>query len=212
MIRIAALAFAALVALPAAARDERHPAPPPAAHRPAPPAAFDARYRHDHYYPVPGYVAPALPSGSVSIVFGSSHFYFHSGVWYSPVGSRFRVVLPPVGVVVPLLPPSYVTLWIGGAPYYYANGIYYAPAPAGYAVVAPPPGAEVATPVPPAPPPKALPEPIVYPRNGQNAAQTEIDRRECNRWATGQPGAVADASIYQRALSACLDGRGYTVR
>ena len=32
------------------------------------------------------------------------------------------------------------------------------------------------------------PDPIYYPKNGQSAATTESDRRECNRWATTQPG------------------------
>ena len=55
-------------------------------------------------------------------------------------------------------------------------------------------------------------EPIFYPRNGQSAEQTEADRRDCNRWATTQRGAMADAGIFQRATFACMDGRGYTVR
>ena len=56
------------------------------------------------------------------------------------------------------------------------------------------------------------PDPIIYPRNGQSAAQTEADRQECNRWATTQPSAVADASVFQRAVEACMDGRGYTMK
>ena len=64
----------------------------------------------------------------------------------------------------------------------------------------------------PVPQASAPPEPIFYPRNGQSAETTENDRRECNRWATTQPGAMADASIFQRATFACMDGRGYTVR
>jgi len=122
------------------------------------------------------------------------------------------VVVPPLGVVVPLLPPAYATLWIGGAPYYYANGVYYAPAPGqGYTVVAPPPGADTAQPLPAPLPPRAMPEPIIYPRNGQSAAQTEADRKECNRWAGAQP-STADAEVYQRALAARRDGRGYSLR
>jgi hypothetical protein len=86
--------------------------------------------------------------------------------------------------------------------------------PGGYQVVAPPPGADSATPAAPPPPPPAppAPDPIVYPRNGQSAAQTESDRRACNRWATTQPRAVADADVFQRAVEACMDGRGYTSR
>ena len=55
-------------------------------------------------------------------------------------------------------------------------------------------------------------EPIFYPRDGQSAEATESDRRECNRWATTQRGAMDDASIFQRATFACMEGRGYTVR
>lgn len=63
-----------------------------------------------------------------------------------------------------------------------------------------------------APPAPAVPDPIFYPRNGQSAAQTEADRQDCNRWATTQPKAMADASVFQRATFACMDGRGYSAR
>jgi hypothetical protein len=219
---VAVVAFVTAVFLlsqPAAAQDRPTPLRPPRppATRPAPlppplPLHLDQRYRHDHYYPSRGHVVPALPGGSIGLSFGNGNLFFHGGVWFEPRGGRFVVVAPPIGVYVPMLPPAYVSLWIGGAPYYYANGVYYAPAPGqGYTVVAPPLGAEVAQPAPPpAQPP--LPDPIIYPRNGQSAAQTEIDRRECNRWATTLPSALADAAVFQRAVAACLDGRGYTVR
>ncbi len=174
---------------------------------------LDDRYHHDHYYPQLGHATPALPNGSLSIGFGGGHYFFHGGVWFRPFGGRFVVTLPPVGIVLPLLPAAYVTLWLGGVPYYYANGVYYAAAAhQGYVVMAPPPGADAAEPVPAAPPPRPAPEPIIYPRSGQSPAQTEIDRQECNRWATTQASAMADAEIFQRAVAACLDGRGYTVR
>jgi hypothetical protein len=80
--------------------------------------------------------------------------------------------------------------------------VYYAPAP----VYAPPP--------PPIPVPVAAApaEPIFYPRSGQSATQAEADRQACNRWATTQPRAMSDASVFQRATFACMDGRGYTAR
>ena len=56
------------------------------------------------------------------------------------------------------------------------------------------------------------PDPIFYPRDGQSDARKESDRQECNRWATTQPNAMADASVFQRATLACMDGRGYTAR
>jgi hypothetical protein len=210
-----AAALAVFIGLSATAfaqerHDQRGRAPSP--QRP-PQVQLDQRHHHNHYYPPRGYVARGLPGGSISIGFGGGSYYFHGGVWFRPHGGRFVVIAPPIGIVVPLLPPAYATLWIGGAPYYYANGVYYAAAPgSGYTVVEPPPGAEAAQPVPPAPVPKAPPDPIIYPRNGQSAVQTEADRQECNRWATTQPRAMADAEVFQRAVAACMDGRGYTVR
>lgn len=69
---------------------------------------------------------------------------------------------------------------------------------------------------PPEPPavsvPPTKPDPVIYPRNGQDANQTEYDRQACNRWATTQPAAVADAGVFQRAVEACMDGRGYTMK
>jgi hypothetical protein len=56
------------------------------------------------------------------------------------------------------------------------------------------------------------PDPVIYPRNGQSPQQLEADRQECNRWATTQAGALADSSIFMRAVDACMDGRGYTTK
>ncbi len=174
---------------------------------------FDNRYHHDHYYPAPGYVAPVVPQGAVIVGAGPNRYWFHGGIWYQPYGPRYRVVLPPVGVVIPLLPPAYVTLTLGGLPYYYANGVYYRPVPEGYAVVTPPPEVLSTAQVQPAPPPPApKADPIIYPRNGQSPEQLENDRRDCNRWATTQPNAQADTSVFNRAVDACMDGRGYTMK
>ncbi|MBU6258699.1 MAG: hypothetical protein KGL18_16120 [Burkholderiales bacterium] len=98
----------------------------------------------------------------------------------------------------------------------YWNG-YYAPygwGP-GYVVVQSPPPVTVVQPpaqtvVPAAP--SSTPAPVVYPRNGQSAAQTESDQQDCNRWATTVPGALADASVMMRAVAACMDARGYTLK
>ena len=110
---------------------------------------------------------------------------------------------------------------IGAIGYYglYGPGYYYAPAWGTYyydtpVVVAPTyveaaPGARTGQPV--AQNTRA-PEAILYKKKGESAEATENDRRECNRWATTQQGAMADASIFQRATLACMEGRGYTVK
>ena len=111
---------------------------------------------------------------------------------------------------------GYYDGWWGGpyayAPYAYDDGYYIAPAP----VVASPPAPVVvdSSPRSGASLPQAgrAPDPIFYPNKGQSAETTEADRRDCNRWATTQSGAMSDASVFQRATLACMEGRGYTVR
>jgi hypothetical protein len=215
----AALAFGSLPALAQEPHEPHEHFGP--GHEMHPGLVLDQRYHHDHYYPGRGSVVEVLPSAAVGVTFGRDRYYFHGGVWFRPYGPRFIVTEPPIGIVVPVLPLSYATVWIGGSPYYYADGTYYAVAPGqGYQVVAPPPGADAAVPAPPvavaaAPvpaPAPARPDPVIYPRNGQSPQQTEADRQECNRWATTQPAAVADAGVFQRAVEACMDAHGYTMR
>jgi hypothetical protein len=132
------------------------------------------------------------------------------------------------------LPVGCVTYWWGGVPYYYWQGVYYAWSPdyAGYVVTDPPPvtGGEAQG----APPPAAA-QPgdtggrgalslYVYPKNGQSEQQTQNDRYQCHEWAVGQTGydptnsandtqaTTATPDSYKRALTACLEARGYSVR
>jgi hypothetical protein len=120
--------------------------------------AFDDRFHHNHYYPVPGYAVTVLPTGHLAVNYRGGRYFYHSGVWFRPSGAGFVVVRPPVGVLVPVLPPAYTTVWIGGAPYYYANDVYYASAPGGY-MVAEPPIAQAGEPAVQAPPAQAAPAP-----------------------------------------------------
>jgi hypothetical protein len=60
---------------------------------------------------------------------------------------------------------------------------------------------------------------VLYPRNGQSTDQQAKDRYECYRFAVAQtgidpmrPGGAEKSSDYERAQSACFDGRGYAVR
>jgi len=59
---------------------------------------------------------------------------------------------------------------------------------------------------------------FVYPNRGQSTEQTSKDRYECYLWAVDQTGfdpssgESGDANGYRRALGACLEGRGYTVK
>lgn len=52
----------------------------------------------------------------------------------------------------------------------------------------------------------------MYPRNGQSTTQESVDRRDCQQWASQQAGtSAANGSDYQRAMVACIEGRGYAV-
>ena len=67
---------------------------------------------------------------------------------------------------------------------------------------------------------------FLYPRKGQSEQQQAKDRYECHSWAVSQtgydptqpPAGVPATQMsqkradYQRAMGACLDGRGYTVK
>lgn len=182
---------------------------------------LDARYNHDQYYPPRGYVVRALPPAPYAVRWHGTPYYFHEGVWYRPERSHFVVVTAPVGVLVPALPPLHTTIWVSGEPWFYADDTYYAwrPAEHAYAVVPPPAEETLVSTMPPSG------EVYAYPRDGQSPEQEASDRNECDQWATDQTGfdpARLDDGVpadeigvkrgeYRRALSACLDGRGYSV-
>jgi hypothetical protein len=167
-----------------------------------------------------GSVVSSIPRGGYEVRHGGGHYWYHGGNWYSPRGPRWTVVTPPWGLFVPVLPGFYSTLWWGGVPYYYANDVYYVwrQEHSAYEVVPPPDSAE----------PETITGPtdlFIYPRNGQDDALQSEDRYQCHRWANEQthfdptrPGGGLQAHTeqarieYLRAMSACLEGRGYTVK
>jgi hypothetical protein len=54
---------------------------------------------------------------------------------------------------------------------------------------------------------------FAYPKNGQSDEQQTADKKECASWAAGQTSADGNGTSmdYQRAMTACLQGRGYSV-
>lgn len=140
---------------------------------------------------------------------GGYHGSYRGGGWWGP-----GLLLGGIGLGVALSSRPYYDSYYG--PSYY-GGYSYGPS---YVVAAPPTvvydsGPAVVQTITSQPVPVArnnMPDPVVYPKNGQTASQTEADRQACNRWATSQPQAMNDASVFQRATLACLEGRGYTVK
>jgi hypothetical protein len=184
---------------------------------------YDGRFNHDRYYPSRGYVVRDLPRERVIVGGPRGRYWYSGGIWYAPRGPGFVVVGAPVGLFVPVLPPAYTTVWYGGIPYYYANDTYYLwrDSDHQYEVVDTP-GDQAAASTQ-APPSDDI---FVYPKNGQTEDVQSKDKYECHKWAQGESGfdptqngggvppdqVNAKRDAYQRAMGACLEGRGYSVK
>jgi hypothetical protein len=186
----------------------------------------DNRYNHGYYHPPRGAWVRTLPPGYRPYYHRGRPYYFHDGVWFEPRAGGFFIVRPPVGLQVSVPPPYFTPVWIGGVPYYYADDTYYRwiPSMNAYQVVDRPAGADA-----PEPPPltdTTAGTSFVYPRNGQSPEQQATDRYECHAWSRGETGFdptqaggnvmpnenTSRRSEYQRAMDACLEGRGYSVK
>lgn len=169
----------------------------------------------------PGYVRPpryvsSLPYGYHSHYWNGSPYYYHTGLWYRPYGSTYMVVSAPYGLFVNTL-PYYSSFWYGSTRYYVSDGAYYTyePVRRGYVVAPSPYGDDQA-----GEGGSVDDELYVYPAQGQSEQQQADDRYECHRWAVDQTQydpveSSYDAGLradYTRAITACLTGRGYTVR
>lgn len=175
-----------------------------------------AHVRQGHYVVVGaplGAVLPFLPPYSTQLWVGGVPYYYVNGTYYLQTPQGYAVVQPPPLNMVSMQPPP-------GAPAP-GNPMYTAPPPPPPVTVAPPPmpaGNPAVTELPPVAGAPASAAPVfVYPRQGQSAQATAQDRAECERWAAGQSGAAPSSTgaaqdNFRRALGACLDARGYTVR
>lgn len=167
----------------------------------------------------PGEHVRNLPTGHVTVRVGRDSYRYNRGVFYRPDRRGYVVVRAPIGARIRTLPPGFISFTIGLNRYFYINSAYYLwePVAREYVVVNQPAGAEAAVAQEGA---GAVEELFVYPAHGQSAEQTKQDRYECYVWASEQSG--FDPSVvnqnpdgrsdYNRAFTACLEGRGYTVR
>lgn len=157
-----------------------------------------------------GVVVPILPPFYSTVWVGGLPYYYANNVYYTQSPRGYVVVQEPPSNVMIEQPPSNAG---GQQP---NQGVVEL-------------GPSNAAPPPPPPDTKTGPEPagqlFIYPRKGQSQALQAKDRKACDSWAisqtgydpsnqSGSAGNQADTKIadYQRALGACLDGRGYTVK
>ncbi|PKN52780.1 MAG: hypothetical protein CVU55_06040 [Deltaproteobacteria bacterium HGW-Deltaproteobacteria-13] len=184
---------------------------------------IDSRYQHNRSYPAHGESFRSLPRDYRMVRHGHSRYYTYNGVWYRPYGGQYVVIAPPFGLFVPFLPLFYTTIWLHGIPYYYANDTYYTQAEGGYVVVEPP--QEDVSENPPPTDDSMENKLFIYPRKGQSEEKQANDRYECHKWSVTQTnydptnisGIPADQITqkridYRRAMTACLDARGYTAK
>lgn len=169
-----------------------------------------------------GIIVPFLPPFYTRVWVGPYPYYYANDVYYVRSPQGYTVVEQPPGTIAMAPPPGTVAApdnavtELGPV----NNGVQQA-TPVSPVSAAPP-----TTTLPPAPvvaPPSTVAQAggnqlFIYPRQGQNADQQNRDRSECNSWAVSQTGRDPANSggqmdpEYQRALGACLDGRGYTVK
>jgi hypothetical protein len=164
-----------------------------------------------------------LPPGYRSYYWGGSPYYNYRGSWYRPYGGSYLSIGAPYGLFVSSLPPSYSTVWIGGNRYFVADDSYYLydSSRSGYVLTRSPYDGERLTTASTAEP-EAVRDPVlfIYPTKGQSEKQQADDRYECHRWAVTQTGYdPVDAEYrpeqhaqYDRAITACLTGKGYSVK
>jgi len=172
-----------------------------------------------HYYS-PGYHIRRLPRGHVRVFVGATPYHYYDGMFFQPYRPGYMVVTAPIGAHVGTLPLGYVSFAIGTNSYFYVNSTYYLwnRATRDYVVVEEPENAPTYLEA--AQAPTDSPSLFVYPNQGQDQALTQRDRYDCHLWAADQSGydptySNQDAALrndYRRAMTACLEGRGYTVR
>ena len=165
--------------------------------------------------PPVGIIVPVLPPFYTRVWVGPYPYYYANDVYYVHNPQGYVVVDQPPGIIAMAPPP--------GIPLPPDNAVTeLGPVDNGVQQMAPAPQVSAAPPAV-APPPATVAQAggnqlFIYPRQGQNADQQNRDRSECNSWAASQTGRDPANNggqmdpDYQRALGACLDGRGYTVK
>jgi hypothetical protein len=169
----------------------------------------------------PRYV-PSLPHNHRRYDWHGTPYYYGGGHWYRPYQNRYLIVGAPVGLFVNYLPSYHSTMWIGGTRYYYADDVYYTyePVRRGYVVARSPNGADEEYYEDERGDGSRDQDLFIYPMRGQSEQQQADDRYECHRWAvketrydpTDSQYDSDERSNYDRALTACLTGRGYSVK
>jgi len=180
----------------------------------SPPRHGHHRHHHPHNY------RSHLPFGFARLLIHGLEYFYHSGRFYRPYSDGFVVVGAPLGAVIASLPYGYSVVNSNGHQYYVVNDTYYITHPQGYQVVSRPANTINTFPVTPSPVQQPGNQLYIYPQRGQTTEQQARDEYECHRWSVEQTGfdpvqSTSNTALqqnYRRAMSACLEARGYTVK
>jgi hypothetical protein len=160
-----------------------------------------------------GWILPGLLIGGAIGLSLAPRYYYPPAYYYPPPVYYY----PAPNYVYP--PPAYSS----PPPVYSSPPPAYSAPPPTYSS---PPSAQ-AGPAPQAEPQITGGQIFIYPRQGQNDKQLLTDRNECHNWALDKTGydptkrppadmpppeIAKHSTDYHRALGACLDGRGYSMR
>jgi hypothetical protein len=186
-------------------RHDRYiPKPAPRAHIHVPSSRI-----HSHYRP---YHLRYLPRSHIRLVIGALDYYYVDGLFYRPYAQGYISAQIPIGTVLTTLPQGYRVVLLGDRLYYALGGSYFVETQGGYQAIANP-GATEINPL----PASSL---FIYPNLGQSEDLQARDRYECHLWGSSQTGFDPTTNSgqnhksddYQRAMGACLEARGYTVK
>jgi hypothetical protein len=154
-----------------------------------------------------GVFVPVLPPYYSTVWVSGAPYYYANQTYYSwsPQQNSYQVVAPPQGDGIPG-PENQDQDQGQDQAQGQDQGQNAAPDAAAAGQAAPPPANDGL---------------YVYPQNGQSDQQQATDRYECHQWANVQTGfdptqtnggTRGNPDDYQRAMKACLEGRGYSVR
>lgn len=165
-------------------------------------------------------IVQTLPRGYRNYDWNGRHYYTYGGIWYEPYGSSFVSIGAPYGLFVSTLPGYSTSFYYGNTRYYYLDDTYYVyePVRRGYVVSRSPYGDDQDDDY--YYDEKPDEDMYIYPAKGQSEQQQADDRYACHRWGVDQTGydPIDDdydrgkRGDYVRAMTACLTGRGYSVR
>ncbi len=164
----------------------------------------------------PPRIIQRMPSGYRDYSWSGNRYFYSGGYWYRPYGSSFISIGVPYGLFVGSLPGYYSSFWYDDTRYFYSDHTYYTyePTRRGYVVARSPYGDDEEYDN------EELGDDLyIYPARGQSEQQQADDRYECHRWAASEADYdplddeydASQRKDYQRAMTACLTGRGYTV-